>query len=667
MRTIVVIGLLFSSFSFSQVEDDTLVKGEPLVRVQRIETIDISLALIRIYRESETTFTRKEISELQATDVAELLQKMEGTTLKSYGGLGGLKTISVRSLGSQHSAVTVDGFNLFNNQTGQVNLGQLQTDNIERVLVGIGEQPQYMLPVTAQISGSSVLIETFENSYCRDTVAIRTNLKYGSYGRATGYAGTKWKFGKAFLSAYGKFRTANGNYQYRVQNGLQEDTSTRLNNDYQDYYAGATYGMRFENTQFRIGYKRKEIDQGLPGALILYNSSADERLTTKDQTLFADMSSRLNKNNAWCVRWYGSANQNDMRYQDPSFLNNSGAVDVNYLNRSVNTGLVTSCYTDKWMLHGGIEGTFSDLVATDSLFALPVRQHYSVIGGGRYRFGYLNVKAQVSAQYVHESNANGNKASDKLALNPYVSLEIDERWRFHQRHQLWYKNSFRMPSFNELYYNNIGNNGLTPERADQFGYNLSFVPRERNLDWHIRLGAFYNRVRDKIIATPTKNLFVWSMQNIGKVDVYGADVVSRLTYKFKNNRNIQLRSHVTYSYQRSLDVTDSEHPTYKHQIAYIPQHTVNFDLSFEYKKTGIRISNYYVSKRYSLNENIEANEVDAFIISDISLFHRFEWKEKHGITAQFNVKNVLDNSYSYIRSYVMPGRNYLISLSYAFN
>ncbi|MFT5778487.1 MAG: hypothetical protein ACI837_001443, partial [Crocinitomicaceae bacterium] len=85
MRAIVVIGLLFSSFSFSQVEDDTLVKGEPLVRVQRIETIDISIALIRIYRESETTFTRKEISELQATDVAELLQKMEGTTLKSYG------------------------------------------------------------------------------------------------------------------------------------------------------------------------------------------------------------------------------------------------------------------------------------------------------------------------------------------------------------------------------------------------------------------------------------------------------------------------------------------------------------------------------------------------------------------------------------------------------
>ena len=79
------------------------------------------------------------------------------------------------------------------------------------------------------------------------------------------------------------------------------------------------------------------------------------------------------------------------------------------------------------------------------------------------------------------------------------------------------------------------------------------------------------------------------------------------------------------------------------------------------------MSNYYVGKRYSLNENIIGNEVDAFILSDVTLYHKWIWNDKNALTLQLSVKNVFDNSYAYIRSFVMPGRNYLISLSYAIN
>ena len=122
-----------------------------------------------------------------------------------------------------------------------------------------------------------------------------------------------------------------------------------------------------------------------------------------------------------------------------------------------------------------------------------------------------------------------------------------------------------------------------------------------------------------------------------------------------------------YSYQRILDYTDPNSPTYKHQIAYIPVHTTNFDISLYFKKTGLRISNYYTSLRYSLNENIEQNEVEGFLVTDVSVFHRFVIKEKHQLRIHVGVKNLFNQSYAYIRSFVMPGRNYLISLSYAFN
>ena len=71
---------------------------------------------------------------------------------------------------------------------------------------------------------------------------------------------------------------------------------------------------------------------------------------------------------------------------------------------------------------------------------------------------------------------------------------------------------------------------------------------------------------------------------------------------------------------------------------------------------------------YNLNiENILANELEGFFLMDASIFHTFKVSSCQSLKLIGNVKNVLNSSYAYIRSYVMPGINYSISLSYAFN
>ena len=128
-----------------------------------------------------------------------------------------------------------------------------------------------------------------------------------------------------------------------------------------------------------------------------------------------------------------------------------------------------------------------------------------------------------------------------------------------------------------------------------------------------------------------------------------------------------MSSDANYSFQKTIDVTDRNSPTYGDQIAYIPLHTANLDLAVYFRKTGIRISSNFVSGRYALNENVEANKIEGFVTADFSLFHQFEIRNVHSLQLQLNVKNIFNNSYAYIRSYAMPGINYLISLSYAFN
>ena len=630
--------------------------------VQRILEV-IATETIYLPRPSRSILTTKDIEELAANDVGELIQKISGANLKSYGSLGGLKTVSMRGLGTNHSTIVKDGFSLSNSQTGQVNLGQMEVDNVVGIVSSVGRRFKNSLPVSAQVSGSNFLIKTFENTFTSDTLKIRANVKYGSFNQQLGYLSVKYSPRKFMFSAFGRMRKSDGNYPFVLQNGNTFFSSKRRNNDYKDYSFGGTIGYKWKEGYMRLMYKKSAFDQGLPGAIILYNPTQDERMRSENQSLSFDYQPAAKVMN---YRFYADARWDKLNYQDPTFLNSSGGIDATYINRSLTAGFTFSTKPINFLsFNGGLEEVVSDLFSFDSTFAQPVRFHNFALLGVSYLLKYkLKIEAQVSSQYVQEKNNKGPKARDRFRMNPYFSLQTVSDKKKQWRHQLWYRKSFRMPSFNELYYNNIGNNLLEPEDAHQVNYGLSVVPIQKKLDVYIRSNVYFNRVANKIVAIPTKNLFVWSMQNVGLVNIYGFEAI--LQTKLKLTENWKLTSDANYSYQRTLDVTDVNSPTYKNQIAYIPLHTVNFDLSLYYKKTGVRISNYFISSRYSLNENVVQNEIDGFLISDLTVFHSFKMK-KNLVRIQFSVKNIFDQQYAFIRNFVMPGRNYLISLSYAFN
>jgi hypothetical protein len=654
MHFLAIIVLFFSLSAYGQ--QDTIQEVEEMVVRQSVShTVVPQKRVITIISEDQ-------IRELQPNDLGDLLRKISGANLKSYGGLGGLKTVSMRGLGANHTAIVVDGFGVQNTQTGQVNLGQIQTENLVGVASAKGKPWSSSIPVSSQLSGSSILVQSFENTFMNDdTLGIRASVKYGSFNRADAYLGVKYNPNIVLLSAFGGMRRASGAYPYQFENGLQTIDAVRQNNDYEDVNFGGTFGLNFHHTSCRIGYKQKEIRQGLPGAVILYNQTQDERLETSEKNLFSDFAYW---NSHFSLRFHATAIQNNLMYSDPDYLNTVGGIETEYANRSLSAGLSARYYLNDFTVFAGTEEFIADLIVNDSLFAEPVRFHNFSILGLLMDKRKINARIHVSTQYVSERNNNGENAPDRFRLNPFVSLTAGE-YKKHLKHILWFRNSFRMPTFNELYYNNIGNNLLLPEDAHQFNYGISVVPISKKPDLHIRSNVFVNLVKNKIVAVPTQNLFVWSMQNVGKTRGYGLELMADINWELTKKWKIQ--TILNYTYQRTLDYTDEDSPTYKHQVAYIPVHTGNFDLSVYFKKTGLRISNYAVSKRYSLNENVPQNKVEGFLVTDLSLFHTFLVGEKQSLNVQFNLKNIFNQSYAYIRSYVMPGTNFLISVSYAFN
>lgn len=80
--------------------------------------------------------------------------------IKDYGGIGGLKTVNIRSMGSQHVGVFYDGIQIGNAQNGTVDLGKFSLDNMELVSVYNGQKSDIFQSARDFASASAVYMVT---------------------------------------------------------------------------------------------------------------------------------------------------------------------------------------------------------------------------------------------------------------------------------------------------------------------------------------------------------------------------------------------------------------------------------------------------------------------------------------------------------------------------
>ena len=99
---------------------DTL--GEVVVTAERIREIVPAQRL-----------SGQQLQRLSSNSIADALRYFSGVQIKDYGGIGGLKTVNVRSLGSQHVGVFYDGIQISNAQNGTVDLGKFSMDNMRAI------------------------------------------------------------------------------------------------------------------------------------------------------------------------------------------------------------------------------------------------------------------------------------------------------------------------------------------------------------------------------------------------------------------------------------------------------------------------------------------------------------------------------------------------------
>ena len=621
----------------------------------------------------------KQIEKLNVLQVSDAVKYFSGVTVKDYGGIGGLKTVSVRGLGAAHTAVSYDGITLTDCQTGQIDIGRFSLDNVDMLSLNNGQSDNIFQPARLFASAAVLNIRTLTPKFKGNkTLNGKATVKMGSFGLVNPAFWLQKKINSRLSTSLGgEWLSANGEYPYLLQqsylgNGITSN-EIRKNSDVQNLrLEGALYANFSENESGYLKAYFYNSERGLPGGTILYNEAAFTSQRLWDNTFFAQahyekdfsklLSLQLNaKYNHGYLHYKDTVVQNDVGYEESFYTQNEYYASASVLYRAFRK-MSFSFSTDGFVnnMHAQYENT-----ELTSSFARPV--HYSMLSvlAAKYVSEKMLATASLLSTLVKETTQSGNNGNNQNRLSPYLSLAYKPFDKKDLRFRVFYKNIFRLPTFNDLYYARIGNADLRPETTNQF--NLGFTYSNSPFNWMpsflVTVDAYRNDVKDKIIAMPTKNIFKWSMVNLGKVQVNGLDVTAETTIFPWEKVGFVLGG--TYTYQQALDITMSGGDTFEHQIPYTPRISGSGKVAIETPWLNLSYSFLWSGKRYALFQNYAENRLLGYSDHNISASRDFKIKNKL-LSVNIEVINLLNKNYAIVKWFPMPGRSIRGTLSFKF-
>lgn len=645
---------------------------------QRVDTArtyyipEITVSDIYQTREVRSTaplqiFSKDALKNLNALQVSDAVKHFAGVTVKDYGGIGGLKTISIRSLGAQHTAVGYDGITLTDCQTGQIDLGRFSLDNVDQLSLSNGQSDNIFQPARFFASAGILNIQTltpqFEDGKHTN---ISASFKTGSWGLVNPSLLLEQRISRKWtVSANGEWMSSDGHYPYTLYYGNEEgDLSSRekrKNTDVQTFRAEAgLYGNFSDKEQWRLKAYYFQSSRGLPNATTFYYTHSSQRLWDKNTFIQSQYKKEFNRQ--WVFQTSAKWNWSYQRYLDPDYKGSTGEIENSYYQQEYYlSGSVLYRLLNNLSFSFSSDGSINTMNANLNDFAHPTRYSWLTAFAGKYVNNWLTLSASALATVIYEQADKGGSAGNHRKLSPYVSASFKPFDKEEFRIRIFYKDIFRLPSFNDLYYGETGNNKLKPENARQYNIGLTYSKDVCPFLPYLSatVDAYYNKITDKIIAYPTKNLAVWSMRNLGSVEIKGIDVTGSVSLQPCEKLRINLSGN--YTYQRALDVTNSdpaseEGRTYKHQIAYTPRVSGSGQVGIETSWVNLSYSFLFSGKRYAVGQNIAANRLDSYSDHSISASRDFRIKK---VTTSLSVEmlNIMNKNYEIVKSFPMPGRS----------
>ena len=601
------------------------------------------------------TLSGKALEKMNSLSVADAARFFSGVQLKDYGGVGGIKTLNVHSMGTNQLGVFYDGIQLSNAQNGTVDLGRFSLDNIEQIDLYNAQKGVIFQPAKGFASAASIYLQSkkpvFQDA---ETLHGKAAFKTGSFGLINPSVRIEQKLTSRIAAVVSSEWThADGQYKFRYRYNDYDTTAIRKNGDIDAWRVEAgIYGNGRDSSNWHVQGYYYNSARGLPGPVVKGHFENGQRQWDRNAFIQGAYNQTFGK---YSMQLNGKFMLDYVRYLDTSIVTTTGPLinrfrQQEYYISSANQYRIK----DWWDVALAADFQLNQMTAVNlDHFAIPTRITTLLAGATQLHFHKLDLQGSLLASIINESTKLYTSGGNRRAYTPTVIASWQPFASPALRLRAFYKEIFRMPTFNDLYYTTTGNPTLKPEYSRQYDIGASYT-KTSNGWWQyfaIQVDAYYSRVTDKIIAVPGK-LFRWQMQNIGLANIYGVDAGLQTSPRFF--KNIGTNFSLKYTYQKATDEHDQ-------QIVYVPLHSGSFTTNLSWKAWDLNYNFVYVGSRYYGSVNIPAYYIEPWYTHDLSLSWRI-----HQVKLAGEVNNIFNQYYDVIYNYPMPGRYYRITASINF-
>lgn len=594
------------------------------------------------------------------TDMGTALRRLPGINVRDYGGAGGMKTVSVRGLGANHTGVAYDGVAVSDCQGGQIDLSRYDLDNVASMGLSIGDGGDIFTSARTAASASVINIETRSVPAAGDMhTRLDARLTAGSFGLVRPYISVGRNLSHRLgVAADASFTHALNDYPYTLPNGSETTRGRRINSLMNSGRGEATVRFRPRGSMWleAKGHFYRSHRQ-LPGQVVLYNPGSNERLD--EANAFGQLRFGSGSLGDFRIKATAKYNRDKSHYTDRNAIYPGGLKNDEYRQREASAGGVVM-----WQPHGA-DGSPRPVSASYAADWMWNRLHSSAMSGMserntllqtvavRWQHGRLEATARALLTLAREHEP-GSADRSRSRLSPSLSASWRPLAAWPLRVRIAYKEIFRLPTFNDMYYFRTGSRELKPEDTRQANLGLTWAATGYGPFSLIEASAdaYLNSISNKIVAIP-KNTFIWSMSNVGKARSRGLDLTLRIEAQLTASQ--RLTASANYSLQRVEARTSPYLPDYGCQLAYTPVHSGAGALGWENPWVNVTAGVSGAGERFGTNSNLPVSRLSPYAECSVTLWRDFRLRRTR-LRLELSAQNLTDTQYEIISGYPMPGR-----------
>lgn len=602
-----------------------MAQTQPKDSIQHLDEVVVSdFYLNKVNSSQSIQVFNDSVVDANPNSLVDLLNYNSVLYFKQHGS-GQLSTVSFRGTTSSQTAVVWNGININSQLNGSADFATVASNGYSDVSIKSGGGS--VVYGSGAIGGS---VHLNNHLIFKDTISHQLQSKYGSFATyginyKLNLANTRWS--TEISIDYNK--SAN-DYVYVDSYTWDRQQRFNLNGQYANYSLNASSGFKInDNSLLKLYSQHSVFDRHV--SLLSKSETPTSYLTINNRNLISY--EYWHNNFKGEVRW-AYLNEEYNYFPD---------IDLDHKTYGIANSMVTKIdlayqFWSNFKLSSFIDYTHID--GNGSGFGMQsrwsksgvIQLNYSLNNSWFFDLGFRKEYANTFVSPLLFSLGNA------IRFSPTYTLKING------------SRNYRIPTFNDLYWEDGGNIDLLPENSYQVELGHAFTFDKFNCS----VTTYYNDIKDMIRWIPNSNS-IWSPVNTDRVESYGAEFMGSY---LKNLGDFHITTNATYAY------TVSKNKDTQKQLFYVPFHKATGSVTCTYKRLEINYQQLFNGFVYTTSDNNPKDIIDTYYVSNIGI--NYDLKLFESCKVGFQVRNALNSKYQSLENRPLPGRNFNLYINLKF-